>query len=85
MIIFGALVVLRGLPPILAAADLGSALVVLALMVTAAVAGQASYASPLRTAAHGRRDAAPTTVDGPMLAHCDPRAAGGQTPPLRPG
>jgi cytochrome c oxidase assembly protein subunit 15 len=41
--IFGALVVLRGLPPLLAAVDFSSALTVLALMVTATVA--AFYAS----------------------------------------
>lgn len=38
VIIFGALAVLRGIPPAVAALDLGSALVVLALLVTATVA-----------------------------------------------
>lgn len=41
VIVFGALVVLRGLPPWAAALDLGSALMVLALMVTAATAAHA--------------------------------------------
>lgn len=41
VIVFGALVVLRGLPPWAAALDLGSALMVLALMVAAATAAHA--------------------------------------------
>jgi len=46
VIVFGALAVLRGLPPGLAALDLGSALVVLALMLTAAVMAFARLANP---------------------------------------
>ncbi len=38
VIIFGAMAVLQGIPPIVAALDLGSALIVLALLVTATVA-----------------------------------------------
>lgn len=46
VIVFGALVVLRGLPRGLAALDLGSALTVLALMVTATVAAAAHRHRP---------------------------------------
>jgi cytochrome c oxidase assembly protein subunit 15 len=46
VVIFGALVVLRGLPPGLAAVDLGSALMVLALMLTATVVAFARHADP---------------------------------------
>ena len=44
--IFGALVVLQGLPPGLAAVDLGSALAVMALVVTATVVAWARHAEP---------------------------------------
>lgn len=44
--VFGALVVLRGLPPGLAAVDLGSALLVLALLVTPTVVAFARHANP---------------------------------------
>lgn len=44
VIVFGALVVLQGLPPGLAALDLGSALMVLALMLTATVVAFARHA-----------------------------------------
>ncbi len=46
VIVFGALTVLRGLPPVLAAIDLGSALVVLALMLLATVVAFARQARP---------------------------------------
>lgn len=46
VIVFGAMVVLRGLEPGLAALDLGSALMVLALMVTAAVAAASRHENP---------------------------------------
>jgi heme a synthase len=46
VIVFGALAVLRGLPPWMAALDLGSALVVLALMLTATVVAFARRANP---------------------------------------
>jgi heme a synthase len=44
--IFGAMVVLRGLEPGLAAVDLGSALTVLALLMTAAVVASARHSNP---------------------------------------
>jgi heme A synthase len=46
--IFGALVVLEGIPPGLAAVDLGSALMVTALMVTGAIAAFTLYIHPER-------------------------------------
>ncbi|MCL7453577.1 MAG: COX15/CtaA family protein [Anaerolineae bacterium] len=46
VIVFGALVVLRGLEPGLAALDLGAALMVLALMVTATVVAAARHQRP---------------------------------------
>ncbi len=46
VIIFGAFAVLTGLPPVLAAIDLGSALLVLALVVTAATVAWRRYGSP---------------------------------------
>ena len=46
MIVFGAFAVLTGLPPALAAVDLGSALIVLALMVTATVIAFARHKDP---------------------------------------
>jgi heme A synthase len=46
VVVFGALAVLRGLSPGLAAVDLGSALVVLALLVTALVVAWSRHASP---------------------------------------
>ncbi len=46
VIIFGALTVLTGLPPVLAAIDLGSALLVLALVVTAATVAWRRHGSP---------------------------------------
>lgn len=46
VIIFGAVAVLRGLPPGLAAVDLGSALIVLTLMVAATVVAFARRATP---------------------------------------
>jgi heme A synthase len=46
VIIFGALIVLTGLPPVIAAIDLGSALLVLALVVTAATVAWRRYHSP---------------------------------------
>jgi heme A synthase len=46
VIIFGALTVLTGLPPVIAAIDLGSALIVLALVVTAATVAWRRYHSP---------------------------------------
>ncbi len=46
VVVFGAMAVLRGLPPGLAALDLGAALVVQALVVTAAVVAVARHKSP---------------------------------------
>lgn len=46
VIVFGAFAVLTGLPPVLAAIDLGSALFALALVVTATVAATAQHARP---------------------------------------
>jgi len=46
VIVFGALAVLRGIPPWMAALDLGSALIVLALILTATVAAFARRANP---------------------------------------
>jgi len=47
VIVFGAFAVLTGLPPALAAVDLGSALLVLALMVTATVIAFARHKDPM--------------------------------------
>jgi len=60
VIAFGALAVLRGLPRGLAAVDLGSALIVLALMMAATAAAAAHRANPdlpdrLRSATRGSR------------------------------
>jgi cytochrome c oxidase assembly protein subunit 15 len=46
VIVFGAFAVLTGLPPALAAVDLGSALLILALMTTATVMAFARYKNP---------------------------------------
>ncbi len=46
VVTFGAFAVLTGLPPILAAIDLGSALIVLALVVTATVVARARWSDP---------------------------------------